>query len=646
MKKIIIICSLLFFSLQTFSSVFLVVNVNDSGAGSLRQAISDANQNFGNDTIDFNISGNGPFSIQLLTDLPLIFDSLSIDGFSQPNNAYPNFIVEIKANSNNTSIFNIAGSCVTIRGLKISSCTPNANAVTIDIAITPMRHVHINDNLFTDNTNNIYVSCVGLFADFQFNNNTFNQVTNTVNAGIYIVIGDNSTPINQLTGLSILNNTFTNLPNILAIEIKVGNTGGTTNILDNSVIRKNTITNLQNGCGIIINSSSTGGCRTYISDLAIDSNTISNTACEGISIACGGTGVATDSIVNLSVRENVITNCYSGIALTAGGTGGCFAYIQNYEISKNTISQNAGNGITIYSGGTGGAFLYNRNSNIDSNIIYQNGAAGIQVYASDGCGTNSDGGNHNLSHNTVYQNHSYGVELVNENLSPASINMKKITLSQNSIYDNDSLGIKTQQYATLYSNPVIPVPHLDSIFFSSGNYYIYGAISAQPSTQYKIEIFSTNNPDPSGFEEGETFITSDVVLTNGAGLGSFIVQTNANLSNLYISATATDLNTLNTSQFSIESQYYLGIDESNIIEFIKISPNPFLIETSLKTNKNIKEATLSVYNSYGQQVKQIKNISGQTITLHRDNLPSGIYLVRLTTQDNKILTTNKLVITD
>lgn len=634
-----VICIVLFFSLQTFSSVFLVVNVNDSGTGSLRQAISDANQNLGYDTIDFNISGNGPFSIQLLTNLPLIFDSLSIDGFSQPNNAYPNFIVEIKANSNNTSIFNIAGSCITIRGLKISSCTQNGNAVTIDIPVT-MRHVHINDNLFTDNANNIYVDCVGIFADFQFNNNTFSQVLNQVYMGIHIVIGDNQTPINQLTGLSILNNTFTNLPNVSAILIDVGNTGGTTNVLDNSVIRKNMITNLQNGCGIIINSHSTGWSRAYVSNLAIDSNTISNTACDGIYIG------ANDSIVNFSVRENIITNCNSGIYLDAGGTGGVYAYIQNYEISKNTISQNAQNGITIVSSGTGGAHLFNRNSNIDSNTIYQNGAAGIQIYADQGCGTNSDGGNHNLSHNTLFQNHGYGVEIVNESYSSASVTMKKITLSQNSIYDNDSLGIKTQQYVTLYSNPVIPAPHLDSILFLSGNYYIYGTISAQPSTQYKIETFSNNNHDLSGFEEGETYINSDVVLTNGAGLGSFVIQTNANLINLYISATATDLNTLNTSQFSIESQYYLGIDESSIIEFVKISPNPFLIETSLKTNKNIKEATLMVYNSYGQQVKQIKNISGQTITLHRDNLPSGIYLVRLISQNNKILTTNKLVITD
>ncbi|GIV29810.1 MAG: hypothetical protein KatS3mg028_1342 [Bacteroidia bacterium] len=78
---------------------------------------------------------------------------------------------------------------------------------------------------------------------------------------------------------------------------------------------------------------------------------------------------------------------------------------------------------------------------------------------------------------------------------------------------------------------------------------------------------------------------------------------------------------------------------------ITVYPNPFSTQTTLQTNKNLKDATLTVYNVYGQQVKQIKNISGQTITLFRDNLPSGLYFVRLT-QDNKIITADKLVITD
>ncbi len=41
------------------AATFTVTNTNDSGAGSLRQAILDANANPGDDTIAFNIPGSG-----------------------------------------------------------------------------------------------------------------------------------------------------------------------------------------------------------------------------------------------------------------------------------------------------------------------------------------------------------------------------------------------------------------------------------------------------------------------------------------------------------------------------------------------------------------------------------------------------------
>ena len=63
----------------------VVTNTNDSGAGSLRQAIIDANNAAGPDTIQFNISGVGPHTIQPLSGLPGITDPVIIDGASEPD---------------------------------------------------------------------------------------------------------------------------------------------------------------------------------------------------------------------------------------------------------------------------------------------------------------------------------------------------------------------------------------------------------------------------------------------------------------------------------------------------------------------------------------------------------------------------------
>jgi hypothetical protein len=90
----------------------------------------------------------------------------------------------------------------------------------------------------------------------------------------------------------------------------------------------------------------------------------------------------------------------------------------------------------------------------------------------------------------------------------------------------------------------------------------------------------------------------------------------------------------------------LGIKNFEPIkDIIKVYPNPFSSQTTLHTSKMFKNATLTVYNSIGLEIKQIKNIYGQTITLHRDNLPSGLYFIRLT-QDNKVIATDKLIVTE
>lgn len=71
------------------ATTYTVINTNDSGAGSLRQSIEDANANSGPDTIEFGISGAGPHTIAPLTGLPTITDPVVIDGYTQ-SGASPN----------------------------------------------------------------------------------------------------------------------------------------------------------------------------------------------------------------------------------------------------------------------------------------------------------------------------------------------------------------------------------------------------------------------------------------------------------------------------------------------------------------------------------------------------------------------------
>lgn len=88
----------------------------------------------------------------------------------------------------------------------------------------------------------------------------------------------------------------------------------------------------------------------------------------------------------------------------------------------------------------------------------------------------------------------------------------------------------------------------------------------------------------------------------------------------------------------------LGIDDIENTSITNIFPNPSSAQTTLRVNKILKDATLSISNSLGQQVKQIDNINGETVTLSRDNLPSGVYYIRL--KDQSKIYTGKLIIAD
>ena len=84
---------------------------------------------------------------------------------------------------------------------------------------------------------------------------------------------------------------------------------------------------------------------------------------------------------------------------------------------------------------------------------------------------------------------------------------------------------------------------------------------------------------------------------------------------------------------------------SNKTSQISIYPNPFSNTTTLKTDNLFENATFIVYNTLGEQVRKIDNISGQTFTFYRENLDEGIYFYHLK-ENNKMLSVDKLIICD
>ncbi|MBI3502071.1 MAG: T9SS type A sorting domain-containing protein [Bacteroidetes bacterium] len=94
-----------------------------------------------------------------------------------------------------------------------------------------------------------------------------------------------------------------------------------------------------------------------------------------------------------------------------------------------------------------------------------------------------------------------------------------------------------------------------------------------------------------------------------------------------------------------------GVNNYGSQKSFSVSPNPFSTSTTLQTNTPLHNATLTVYNCYGQEVTQSVIPSGaRNLTITRDGLPSGIYFYKVTEDKgqgaSEAIATGKLVITD
>jgi hypothetical protein len=165
------------------------------------------------------------------------------------------------------------------------------------------------------------------------------------------------------------------------------------------------------------------------------------------------------------------------------------------------------------------------------------------------------------------------------------------------------------------------------IFFGkydfSGNYIWANSIgSTSDDISFSIELDGVGNLYISGYFVGTVDFDPSSGVANLVSAGNY---------DLYFAK-------YNSGSIGIESV----VDKQ--FEF-SIFPNPFDNETTIKTNSNLNQVRLIIYNALGQEVKMIKNISDNKIQIEKGDLQNGIYFVHLA-KDNKLLAIKKIVITD
>jgi hypothetical protein len=185
--------------------------------------------------------------------------------------------------------------------------------------------------------------------------------------------------------------------------------------------------------------------------------------------------------------------------------------------------------------------------------------------------------------------------------------------------------------------------------FSSGNYSITTTdINGCSATSATTNITVNSNPPKPTIAQASNILFSSAAIGNQWYLNSNPIE--SAIGQVYIPTQSGNYSVCTTnnngcSSCSTPYNIYTGISENENENLISISPNPFTVETILKSNIILKRATLTIDNCFGQTVKEIRNISSQTIILLRDNLPCGLYFIQLT-QDNKKIATKKVIITN
>jgi uncharacterized repeat protein (TIGR01451 family) len=223
-------------------------------------------------------------------------------------------------------------------------------------------------------------------------------------------------------------------------------------------------------------------------------------------------------------------------------------------VRGNLFTANFGAGVDMFLGG-------NTNT-IENNTITGNGIGGVED-----AGVRVISDSNTIQRNIVTNNSGSGIMVIND--PPTNPPHEANLISQNVIFNNGKIGIDLHTGAedpALGTNPYVTpndagdtdgganqgqnYPVLTSAGSSGGNTWIAGTFNSTASTTFTLEFFSSTAADPSGNGEGEVYLGSDTVTTDGTGNATInTVLAVAVAVGDVITATATDPAD-NTSEFS------------------------------------------------------------------------------------------------
>lgn len=513
------------------ATTFVVTNTNDSGPGSLRQAILDANANAGSDVITFNI-GSGLKTIMLASRLPEISDPVVIDGTTQPGFAGTPLIELNATNIGFDMVLFITAGNTTIRSLILNHFQNGG----ILIPSGDGNHVE-GCYIGTDATGSAGTNSRGNAIGIGSSNNVIGgTAANTRNV---IVSGDGGISIfglgngNQVLGNYIGLNAAGNaaLPVFQGIFVGSSNNtiGGTTPAARNVIVA--------NGQGGIV--IQPGGAFATSGNV-VQGNYVGTDTSGNVGLAVADHGI----VIFNSSNNNLIGGTTPGAGNVISGSRFGFR-IDGFSASSGPPSGNIVQGNFIGVGADGSTPVPNLVQGVRIASAINTTIGGSAPGAGNVIAFNGPGEEIGVN----------GIELIGDT------NTTNNSIRGNSIYSNGRLGIDINPSGVTPNdagdadggpNNRQNFPLITSVVSTASQTTITGTLNSTPNTTFVLDFYANAVCDASGNGEGaKPFALNPApVATDANGNASFniIVPTSLPIGRI-LTATATDP-TGNTSEFS------------------------------------------------------------------------------------------------
>ena len=321
-----------------------------------------------------------------------------------------------------------------------------------------------------------------------------------------------------------------------------------------------------------------------------------------------------------------------GIALATDHTNG--VYITG-TFRSDTL--NFGSTSLYNSGTSGGTDIFIAKIDAAGNPIWAKSCVSVDWESIEDACSDADG---NFIISGTYQSPTIIIDsdtLFNNSAGFRDIFILKIDVSGNILWSNSTggtdndygFGIYSDQNDNIYltGNFASPIAQFDTIslpynggFFIAKydlNGHILWAISPGDSSGYgQVRAISVNSND-------DIFITGSYAGTLNLGQVSTPIG--------------------NGNFFSAKLNMITGINEINNDKVINCFPNPWSTFTTIRSDMDFLNEDFSLMNLLGQEIIKVNGYTGESFYLHRDNLESGIYFLKIIERGGRTSTIKMII---